>query len=313
MVSAPTAWGVRSLSFAPMYWGGGSCLSREFMPVCLSLCLRVLLCLCVCVCVCVLVFLCDKYCLTLHLIVSWIWVVVSLTCYSHLFHLKWYLSLDLGLKKKSSAKSFLKTSKTFWAHLRPRGSCFWDWVWRYFIFLNTLKIKMRLSLPALIIQKTQNPPQAASLHVLWLAAAVVRRQVQRICRNLLATFIVQYRSKYWQKIWHKSAKKHQGDTKSLFNTFLMPPAVTDKHTNENLKKKSTHCWRSPLNPTLLRALVCYQHNVFIVIERKDFNDVCIEDIKKTNLSLMLIPPSAAEYLLVQQDWCVWSREKKQGI
>ena len=136
MVSAPTAWGVRSLSFAPMYWGGGSCLSREFMPVCLSLCLRVLLCLCVCVCVCVLVFLCDKYCLTLHLIVSWIWVVVSLTCYSHLFHLKWYLSLDLGLKKKSSAKSFLKTSKTFWAHHRPRGSCFWDWVWRYFIFLE---------------------------------------------------------------------------------------------------------------------------------------------------------------------------------
>ena len=56
-----------------MYWGGGSCLSRVFMPVCLS-CLRILLCLCVCVCVCVLVFLCDKYCV--HLVVSFFVVVI---------------------------------------------------------------------------------------------------------------------------------------------------------------------------------------------------------------------------------------------
>ena len=58
---------------------------------------------------------------------------------------------------------------------------------------------------------------------------------------------------------------------------------------------------STLNTTLLRALVCYENNGFIVIESKDFNE---EDIKRSNLSLMFIPPSAAEYLLVQQDWCV---------
>ena len=52
---------------------------------------------------------------------------------------------------------------------------------------------------------------------------------------------------------------------------------------------------------VLRALVCYESNVFIVVEKKDINDI---DIKRTNLSLMFIPPSAAEYLLVQQDWCV---------
>ena len=54
--------------------------------------------------------------------------------------------------------------------------------------------------------------------------------------------------------------------------------------------------------------MCSENNVFIVIERKDSNDV---DIKRTNLSLMLIPPSAAEYLLVQQDWCMI--EKKQAV
>ena len=59
-------------------------------------------------------------------------------------------------------------------------------------------------------------------------------------------------------------------------------------------------------PFMANAILNF-HSDFLnpsLIERKDFNDVCIEDIKKTNLSLMLIPPSAAEYLLVQQDWCV---------
>jgi len=52
--------------------------------------------------------------------------------------------------------------------------------------------------------------------------------------------------------------------------------------------------------------MCYENNVFIVIERKDFNDA---DIERTNLSLMLIPP-----LQLNISWFnkIWGFDKKQG-
>ena len=228
MVSAPTAWGVRSLSFAPMYWGGGLCLSREFMPVCLSLCLRVLLCLCVCVCVCVLVFLCDIYCLTLHLIVSWIWVVVSLTCYSHLFHLKWYLSLDLGLKKKSSPKSFLKTSRTFWNSPQTQR--------QQLLFLG-LGLTL-LYLPKYVENQNEIIPPSVdySENSKSTSSGVTARSVACCCccEAPSPTYLQEFISHVHcpiqeQKMRQKSAKIRRDDAKALVNTFLMPPAVTDKH------------------------------------------------------------------------------------